>query len=174
VQPKILQTSTLDVDMKTLRWVYVFTGVECLSQVAYLVNRFPSLHCSGMFMEFFSNHGLNAAKRSPMWCAFPACYVRLCAIVAMNGKDLHIYLCYKSIHCQVTLATLCARFGKVKWSWRITVQDVSFSFWVHFSSKEHILKVHTYVDINHFTYMSHTSHSVATGLVAITDQLGEA
>jgi len=45
---------------------------------------------------------------------------------------------------------------------------------VHFSSKEHILKVHTYVDINHFTYMSHTSLSVVTGFAAITDQLGEA
>jgi len=31
--------------MKTLRWEYVFTGMECLSQVAYLVNRFPTLHC---------------------------------------------------------------------------------------------------------------------------------
>jgi len=57
--------------------LHCITGVECLSQVAYLVNRFPTLHCSGMFMEFFSNHGLNVAKYLPMLYAFPACYVRL-------------------------------------------------------------------------------------------------
>ena len=83
--------------MKTLRWVYVFTGVECLSQVAYLVNRFPTLHCSGMFMKFFSNHGLNAAKRSPMWCAFPACYVRLSAICS-HDQERSTYISLLQVH----------------------------------------------------------------------------
>jgi len=57
--------------------LHCITGVECLSQIAYLVNRFPTVHCSGMFMKFFSNHGLNVAKYLPMLHAFPACCVRL-------------------------------------------------------------------------------------------------
>ena len=83
--------------MKTLRWVYVFTGVECLSQVAYLVNRFPTLLRSGMFMKYFSNHGLNAAKRLPMLYAFPACYVRLCSICS-HDRERSTYISLLQVH----------------------------------------------------------------------------